>query len=111
MVLNLFVKWLVQKKQKVDPLTSLLLRWENSLNIMLTEMKINKNYDKLQILEETIRRGLLKTLEVKGEVGTTMVKKDFEMNKELLQKIQAQTIPVAPVNPVTQTKPRFGNLN
>ena len=111
MLVNLFIKWLVQKKQKVDPLTSLLLRWENSLNIMLTEMKINKNYDKLQILEETIRRGLLKTLEVKGEVGTTMVKKDFEMNKELLQKIQAQTIPVAPVNPVTQTKPRFGNLN
>src|SRR5271157_5263570 len=106
MLLQILLRWLVQRKQKADLFTSLLLRWEHNLNILLAEMKVNKSYDKLQLLEETIRRGLLKTLEVKGEVGTSLVKKDFEMNKELVQKIQAQNIQVHPTTPAPETKPR-----
>lgn len=113
-LLNEFTKWLLSKKQKVDFFTTLLLRGEQGLSFLLDEMKSKKDYDRLQTLEEVIRRSLLKILDAKGEVAIALMKKDFEMNKELLAKIQSQNVPPTSSpnqNPDTQTKPRFGNLN
>ena len=103
---NAFIKWLLQRKEKVGLFNSLLLRWEHHLNVLLLEMKTNKNYDQLQVLEEILRRSLLKTLEIKGEVASTLMKKDFEMNKELLAKIQEQNQHLAKEKP--HPNPRFG---
>ena len=85
-LLNEFTKWLLSKKQKVDFFTALLLRGEQGLSFLLDEMKSKKDYDRLQTLEEVVRRSLLKILDTKGEVAITLMKKDFEMNKELLAK-------------------------
>lgn len=105
-IINEAVKWLLTQKQKANLLSTTLSRWEVRLNALLLEMKTNKQYDQLQAMEEVLRRSLIKTLEVKGEVATTLLKKDFEMNKELLAKIQAQVVPQPEQKP--HTNPRFG---
>lgn len=109
-IVETFVKWLLQRKFKSETFTELLLKWEHRFNLLLLKLKAEKNYDQLQLLEEVVRRALLKILEVKGEVGTAMVKKDMEMNKELLAKIQAQNVPSTTPQVSPQTKPRF-NVN
>lgn len=105
-IINEAIKWLLLKKQKASLLSSTLFRWETRLNTLLAEMQANKSYDQLQVVEEVLRRALLKTLEIKGEVAVTLMKKDFELNKELLAKIQAQIQPQPEQKP--QTNPRFG---
>ena len=112
MLLNKIIEKIF-KKEVITPTapTNLFLELKYRITILLETLKERKDYSQLQILEETLRDCLLKTLEIKGEIGMAMVKKDFEMNKELLEKIQEQIIPQPPIQKVSpQTKPRF-NVN
>jgi hypothetical protein len=110
MILEIFFKWLMQRKFKFETFNELLLKQEHRFNLLLLKLKTEQNYGQLQLLEDVVRRALLKILEVKGEVGTAMVKKDFDMNKELLAKIQAQSTQPTSTQSIPQTKPRF-NVN
>ena len=110
MLLNLFFQWLFKKRLKTDSFIRLLLNWEYRFNLLLVKLRTEKNYDQLQRLEEVLRNALLRVLEVKGEIGASLVKKDFELNKDLVAKIQAQAAAQPPINSQPQTKPRF-NVN
>lgn len=103
-LLDILAKRVFQKRQTVDPLATLLLNWDSKFNTLLSDMKENKSYSRLQLLEETLRKALLKTLDTKGEVAISLMKKDFEMNKELLAKIQEQNLPQSD----QKQNPRFG---
>ena len=72
MILEIFFKWLMQRKFKFETFNELLLKQEHRFNFLLLKLKTEQNYGQLQLLEDVVRRALLKILEVKGEVGTAM---------------------------------------
>lgn len=90
-LLTELTQWALRKRGRTERLVNRLLHWDHRINMLISNFKQNRDYEQLQLLEESLRQMLLKVLDTKGEVATALMKKDFEMNKELLQKIQNQT--------------------
>ena len=100
-----FTQWALRKRERTERLINRLLHWDHRVNMMISGFKGSKDYEQLQLLEEALRQMLVKTLEAKGEVAVALMKKDFEMNKDLIAKIQG---PASQQSDTQKQHPRFG---
>lgn len=79
---------------------------ENCVAKFLNICVPKKDYSSLQILEEVLRKLLISTINEKSSVAEDLVKKDVELNKDLLSKISSQQSNSSNKTSIV-TKPRF----